>query len=357
MNDWQIVNSVLGTEGVNNNNYFYHVSADDSLTEMTPHIPRNEMVDKGFENGTIKRICVCENIDDCLAATSEAAVKYFKKYDHGELYVYVIDKSQLTKKDYMMWNEIKKKKYVFDIDYTHECWVFKKIKVKRYAAIKLLSYKKKETVTFTNPDTKEEMNAPFYNWTYKFLHYWDDQIYSTEGLGPETTLKKYAKTLDNLITTAWKSHVNTWNNMIKCKFINTLQNIDPSHIMIPLKQLDKKAEPNKKLFYKKMWVDINKLAKLHETDTLPTVRDNFFVQFFVKGFKDKEQANLHTQAKILGGLKKFIFNKKLTFIETEIAWHQEGLKVKLRLETKFQLPKEMLDAMQKTYVNNKKIPD
>ncbi len=182
------------------------------------------------------------------------------------------------------------------------------------------------------------------------------EMMSLEGLGPPTHMKKYEKLLDPVIQKAWTNHSSSWDAILKYDLINKLPKIDPKHIMVPGKVLDMKAKPDKVSFFKKMWEDINKLIKIPENEIDPVVTEKWFMYFFVTGFKDKEKATLYAQTNILNKLKQFGIYKGKTNLGTELTWRKEGLKIKLRLETRIILNKEFIQKMQKAFVNTRKVP-
>jgi len=176
-------------------------------------------------------------------------------------------------------------------------------------------------------------------------------IMSQEGLGPPPKLKKYGPILNKLITNAWRDHVKSWNIIAKNNFVKNLKAIDTQKIYVPGNFISKDAMPNKKLFYEKMWTDINKIIKMKDNKTLPKVEGQWFMYFFVKGFKNKDQANLYTQQNILSQFKKLGINRNKTQIGIEITWRKEGLKVKLRLETTLDINDDLMAKINQTYVN------
>ncbi len=46
----------------------YHVSDNPHIKTLSPRIPKSEDINKGLENGTIKRVCFAPSIEQCLQA-------------------------------------------------------------------------------------------------------------------------------------------------------------------------------------------------------------------------------------------------------------------------------------------------
>lgn len=100
----------------------YHISENPNLTVMTPRIPQNRLVSKGYENGTIGRVCFAPTIADCISAAPRGKA--------GEvLYVYL---AQGVNPEYVYKPTIND---VPDSKYTHEIWYLKPVNVKRVGVI------------------------------------------------------------------------------------------------------------------------------------------------------------------------------------------------------------------------------
>lgn len=100
----------------------YHISENPNLTVMTPRIPQNRLVSKGYENGTIGRVCFAPTIADCISAAPRGKA--------GEvLYVYL---AQGVNPEYIYKPTIND---VPDSKYTHEIWYLKPVNVKRVGVI------------------------------------------------------------------------------------------------------------------------------------------------------------------------------------------------------------------------------
>jgi hypothetical protein len=100
----------------------YHISENPNLTVMTPRVPQNRLVSKGYENGTIGRVCFAPTIADCISAAPRGKA--------GEvLYVYL---AQGVNPEYVYKPTIND---VPDSKYTHEIWYLKPVNVKRVGVI------------------------------------------------------------------------------------------------------------------------------------------------------------------------------------------------------------------------------
>lgn len=100
----------------------YHISENPNLTVMTPRIPQNRLVSKGYENGTIGRVCFAPTIADCISAAPRGKA--------GEvLYIYL---AQGVNPEYIYKPTIND---VPDSKYTHEIWYLKPVNVKRVGVI------------------------------------------------------------------------------------------------------------------------------------------------------------------------------------------------------------------------------
>jgi hypothetical protein len=174
-----------------------------------------------------------------------------------------------------------------------------------------------------------------------------------EGLGLPKTLSKYEKFFDTAISKAWNSHLIGWNAIVKHNIIDKLQKIS-SKINIPGKVISAQAKPNKILFFKKMWVDINKLINMNEWNKLPVYKGDWLFYFFVTGFSNKEKANLFAQSNIFPSFKTLGITNGPTVLGQELTWRKEGLKVKLRLESSLILGDDVINAMRKQYANKTK---
>lgn len=100
----------------------YHISENPNLTVMTPRVPQNRLVSKGYENGTIGRVCFAPTIADCISAAPRGKA--------GEvLYVYL---AQGVNPEYVYKPTIND---VPDSKYTHEVWYLKPVNVKKVGVI------------------------------------------------------------------------------------------------------------------------------------------------------------------------------------------------------------------------------
>lgn len=107
---------------------YYHISDSKKLTHLTPKVP--EIAVAGFEDLTIKRVCVAESIENCLRAIMPA--------DNKKLYVYQIITDEKPYKPFIY--------QVADCKETGELWFLEDVKVKLIGKIKVITEISKKQV-------------------------------------------------------------------------------------------------------------------------------------------------------------------------------------------------------------------
>ena len=103
--------------------YYYHVSKIKDLKTLKPSIPCNKMVKDYGEDGTIPRVCVSPNINQCLNALGG-----FFDFDET-LYIYSIWCENAYKPS---------RKLVPDVSHTDEHWILEEIECKILYEIKMV---------------------------------------------------------------------------------------------------------------------------------------------------------------------------------------------------------------------------
>lgn len=102
----------------------YHLSTDGNLSVLTPRVP--ECALKAIEDTTVKRVCFSDFIGGCLSALQSLP---------GVYYVYIPDQ-ELSEEDIHHPTVYEAR----DVEYTHEVWVMKEVKVKCIGAIRTEDY-------------------------------------------------------------------------------------------------------------------------------------------------------------------------------------------------------------------------
>lgn len=132
----------------------FHISENPNIGSLEPRIPRNFLVDKGYEDSKTQRVCFASTIDGCLRAMS-ANIK------GKTFYVYNPEEDQEV--------YIPTKEEVPDCRATGEVWVLNHVRLNRIGEIKVGEAKGRRGIQYTYGKNTAEL----YNWNWEWVEKYD----------------------------------------------------------------------------------------------------------------------------------------------------------------------------------------
>ena len=132
----------------------FHISENPNIGSLEPRVPRNFLVDKGYEDSKTQRVCFASTIDGCLRAMS-ANIK------GKTFYVYNPEEDQEV--------YIPTKEEVPDCRATGEVWVLNHVRLNRIGEIKVGEAKGRRGIQYTYGKNTAEL----YNWNWEWAEKYD----------------------------------------------------------------------------------------------------------------------------------------------------------------------------------------
>lgn len=132
----------------------FHISENPNIGSLDPRVPRNFLVDKGYEDSKTQRVCFASTIDGCLRAMS-ANIK------GKTFYVYNPEEDQEV--------YIPTKEEVPDCRATGEVWVLNHVRLNRIGEIKVGEAKGRRGIQYTYGKNTAEL----YNWNWEWVEKYD----------------------------------------------------------------------------------------------------------------------------------------------------------------------------------------
>lgn len=132
----------------------FHISENPNISSLDPRVPRNFLVDKGYEDSKTQRVCFASTIDGCLRAMS-ANIK------GKTFYVYNPEEDQEV--------YIPTKEEVPDCRATGEVWVLNHVRLNRIGEIKVGEAKGRRGIQYTYGKNTAEL----YNWNWEWVEKYD----------------------------------------------------------------------------------------------------------------------------------------------------------------------------------------
>lgn len=132
----------------------FHISENPNIGSLEPRVPRNFLVDKGYEDSKTQRVCFASTIDGCLRAMS-ANIK------GKTFYVYNPEEDQEV--------YIPTKEEVPDCRATGEVWVLNHVRLNRIGEIKVGEAKGRRGIQYTYGKNTAEL----YNWNWEWVEKYD----------------------------------------------------------------------------------------------------------------------------------------------------------------------------------------
>lgn len=143
------INNLIYIIGDDSMRTFYFVS-EKPISLLTPRIPDNFLTEMGYEDSTVKRICVSTDIGKCLTALSYSL-------DGKIFYVYIIQSDKWMKPTL---NQVP------DAHLTDEHWVLEDAIPQLYCKIKVgNACENLEPLTYKYGDNVAEL----FRWNYKII--------------------------------------------------------------------------------------------------------------------------------------------------------------------------------------------
>ena len=137
-----------------NKKRLFHISENPNIGSLDPRVPRNFLVDKGYEDSETQRVCFASTIDGCLRAMS-ANIK------GKTFYVYNPEEDQEV--------YIPTKEEVPDCRATGEVWVLNHVRLNRIGEIKVGEAKGRRGIQYTYGKNTAEL----YNWNWEWVEKYD----------------------------------------------------------------------------------------------------------------------------------------------------------------------------------------
>ena len=156
----------------------FHLSTDNLDGKvLKPRIPSNYLINNGFEDGTIKRVCFSTSIDGCLSGMSS-------NIKDKEFYVHVPDEKVKVK--------VPSKEQVPDVNITHERWILSDVKVKCIGKIKVFDAIDPGFTYTYGKNNKATLYKWKYEWMDKYMKESEEYITEKKSKG-DYRLQKFMK--------------------------------------------------------------------------------------------------------------------------------------------------------------------